>query len=137
MRDEGKIRIQKFEDLKVWQKAHDLVLRIYKITKDFPNEEKFGLVSQMRRAAVSIAANIVEGFRKRGKRDKINFYNIAQSSSDELRYYIMLAKDLSYLKERTEEIQLLIDEVGKMLNGLIESVDERVFPNPSLPIPGY
>lgn len=137
MRDEGKIRIQKFEDLKVWQKAHDLVLRIYKITKDFPNEEKFGLVSQMRRAAVSIAANIVEGFRKRGKRDKINFYNIAQSSSDELRYYIMLAKDLSYLKERTEEIQLLIDEVGKMLNGLIESVDERVFPNPSLLIPGY
>lgn len=132
MRDEGKIKIQKFEDLIVWQKAHALVLRIYKITKDFPNGEKFGLVSQMRRAAVSIAANIVEGFRKKGKRDKINFYNIAQGSADELRYYIMLAKDLGYLKDKIDEILLATDEVGRMLSGLIESVDARDLPNPSL-----
>ena len=127
MRCEGKI--QKFEDLVVWQKAHNLVLKIYKITKDFPSEEKFGLVSQMRRAAVSIAANIVEGFRKRSKKDKLNFYNIAQGSSDELRYYVILTKDLGYLNDNPE-INSQIDEIGKMLTGLIESIG--LSPNPSL-----
>jgi four helix bundle protein len=123
VRDEGKM--QKFEDLVVWQKSHNLVLKIYKITKDFPDEEKFGLVSEMRRAAVSIAANIVEGFRKRSKKDKINFYNIAQSSSDELRYYVILTRDLGYLKVLSEEIYSQIDEIGKMLNGLIQSMGLR------------
>ena len=65
-----------FEDLTVWQKAHSLVLAVYEITKEFPAEEKFGMTSQMRRAGVSIAANIAEGFKKRGIKDKSNFYNI-------------------------------------------------------------
>ena len=123
MRDEG---IKRFEDLVVWQKSHKLVLKIYKITKNFPQEEKFGLISQMRRASVSVTANIVEGFRKISKRDKINFYNIAQSSSDELRYFVILAKDLGYLNNiKREEISKDVDEVGKMLNGLIASIDSR------------
>jgi four helix bundle protein len=122
VRSEG--AIEKFEDLLVWQKSHILVLKIYKLTKNFPVEEKFGLVSQMRRAAVSIAANIVEGFRKRSRRDKINFYNIAQSSADELRYYVILAKDLGYLNN-VDKIYPQIDEVGKMLNGLIGSINLR------------
>lgn len=126
MRVEGKI--QKFEDLLVWQKSHELALKIYRITKDFPSEEKFGLVSQMRRAAVSVTANIVEGFRKRGKKDKINFYNIAQGSLDELRYYVILAKDLGY---SDLELQKDINEAGRMLSGLVSSVDSRI-PNPSL-----
>lgn len=123
MRGEGKIK--QFEDLLVWQKSHSLVLNIYKITKQFPYEEKFGLVSQMRRAAVSIAANIVEGFRKRSQRDKINFYNIAQGSSDELRYYIKLASDLGYLDGKEKEIDKQLDEVGKMLSGLVVSINLR------------
>ena len=78
-----------FEDLIVWQKAHQFVLEIYKLTSDFPGYELYGLTSQMRRAAVSIAANIAEGFGKRGKADKVRFLNIAQGSLEESRYYLI------------------------------------------------
>ena len=121
---EGKIK--RFEDLLVWQKSHALTLRIYKLTKDFPCEERYGLVSQMRRAAVSISANIVEGFRKRSQRDKINYYNIAQGSSDELKYFLILAHDLRYINDLKEEISAQIDEIGKMLHGLISAIDLRI-----------
>ncbi len=116
-----KEKITKFEDLYVWQKAHALVIKIYKITKSFPDEEKYGLASQMQRAAVSVAANIAEGFKKRGKRDKINFYNISQGSLSELKYYLILVKDLGYY-ENSNEIKELADEIDKMLNGVIASV---------------
>ncbi len=111
-------KIQRFEDLVVWKKSHELVLEVYRITKDFPNEEKFGLVPQMRRAAVSIPANIAEGFKKRGSKDKINFYNISQGSLSELQYYSVLIKDLGF-KVNLDKINSLIPEIGKMLNGLI------------------
>jgi four helix bundle protein len=75
----------------------------------------------MRRAGISIAANIAEGFKKSGPRDKANFYNIAQGSSEELRYYMILSKDLGYVKEN-DGLLIRIDEIGKMLHGLIESV---------------
>ena len=114
-------RAVRFEDLEVWKKAHKLVLEIYRITKEFPADEKFGLISQMRRAGVSIAANIAEGFKKRGLKDKANFYNIAQGSLEEIRYYIILAKDLGYVGD-TKSITQQIEEVGKMLHGLINSV---------------
>ena len=112
---------EKFQDLAVWRKAHQLVLSIYRVTKDFPADERFGLISQMRRAGVSIAANIAEGFKKRGVKDKCNFYNIAQGSLEESRYYLILAKDLGYL---TDNDGLLkdCDEVGKMLHGLVASI---------------
>src|SRR3989338_6423360 len=100
-------KILSFEDLTVWQKSHQLALEIYKATKSFPPEEKFGLVSQMKRAAVSVPANIAEGFKRRGTRDKINFYNISQSSLNELQYYMILIKDLKY-SEKIEKIKLLI-----------------------------
>ena len=115
-------KILSFEDLTVWQKSHQLALEIYKATKSFPPEEKFGLVSQMKRAAVSVPANIAEGFKRRGTRDKINFYNISQSSLNELQYYMILIKDLKY-SEKIEKIKLLIEEIGKMLNGLIVSIE--------------
>ena len=89
-----------FEDLIVWQKAHQFVLNVYKLTTSFPKHELYGLVSQMRRAAVSIPANIVEGFRKSTKPDKARFYNIAQASLEEIRYYLILSRDLGYIKER-------------------------------------
>ena len=114
-------RAERFEDLEVWQKAHQCVLDIYRMTRGFPAEEKFGLISQMRRAAVSIAANIAEGFKKRGLRDKANYYNVAQGSSEEGRYYLILSKDLGYIQEHAV-LSDQIDEVARMLHGLINSI---------------
>jgi len=118
-------KIQRFSQLIVWQKAHQLALVVYQQTKTFPAEEKFGLVSQMRRAAVSIPANIAEGFKKRGLKNKINFYNIAQSSLEELRYYIILSRDLGYLKE-IQKLWEQTREVAKMLTSLIKVLDEKL-----------
>ncbi|MDY0149224.1 MAG: four helix bundle protein [Kiritimatiellia bacterium] len=101
------------EDLIVWQKAHQFVLAVYRMTDGFPKSEIYGLSSQFRRAAVSIAANIAEGFRKRGKPDKVRFYNIAQGSLEECRYYLILARDLRYADE-PETVELLT-EVSKLL----------------------
>jgi len=117
-----KEKIEKFENLTVWQKSHELALEVYKITKEFPSEERFGLISQMRRAAVSVAANIAEGFKRRGIKDKINFYNISQSSLSELQYYLILAKDLRYIKDLSK-VTPFIENIGKMLNGLISSIN--------------
>ncbi len=118
-------KIKSFKDLKVWQRSHELVLEIYKFTQHLPDEERFGLVSQMRRAAVSVAANIAEGFKKRGRRDKVNFYNISQGSLNELEYYVILAKDLGF-KSNLNTIEGLINEVSKMLYSVISCLD----PNP-------
>jgi len=114
-------KAERFEQLEVWEKAHELVLKIYKITEDFPSEEKFVLVSQMRRASVSIPADIAEGFKKYGLKDKRNFYNIAQGSLEELRYYLILFKELGYY-ENTDEFHELIENIGKMLYRLIKSI---------------
>jgi len=114
--------IRKFEDLKVWQKAHQLVLMVYKLTPKFPPEEKYGLSSQKRRAVVSVASNIVEGFKRRTVKDSLNFYNTADASLEELRYQTLLSKDLGYISE-IEYIELikLEEEVSKMLNSWIKS----------------
>jgi len=114
-------KIARFEDLSVWQKAHQLVLQVYRITGSFPAEERFGLSSQMRRAAVSVPANLAEGFKKRGVKDKLNFYNIAQGSLEELRYYLILSKDLGYLSDNHEMVESA-EEIARMLHGLIASV---------------
>lgn len=114
-------KLQRFQDLLVWQKAHSLALKIYKATRDFPADERFGLVSQMRRAAVSVPANIAEGFKKRGQRDKANFYNIAEGSLEEIRYYLILSTDLEYIAD-SGELTSHADEVGKMLHSLIASL---------------
>ncbi len=104
-----------FTDLIVWQKAHAFTLAVYDLTKSFPREEVYGLTSQFRRAAVSIPANIAEGFRKKSKADKARFLNISEGSLEECRYYLILAHDLKYLDKN--EIWDLSDEVGKLLNG--------------------
>src|SRR3982751_5695282 len=85
-----------FEDVELWKKAHAWVLSIYRFTERFPRHETYGLTSQLRRAAVSVPANFAEGFRKSGRADKIRFYNIAQGSLEESRYYLILARDLQY-----------------------------------------
>jgi four helix bundle protein len=102
-----------FRDLIVWQKAHLLVLAIYRYTDEFPKKEIYGLTSQFRRAAVSIPANIAEGFKKRGRSDKARFMNTAQGSLEECRYYLILANDLGYGDSR--ELMVQLDEVGMML----------------------
>jgi four helix bundle protein len=102
-----------FTDLIVWQKAHALVLAVYRLTDGFPKSELYGLTSQLRRSAVSIPANIAEGFRKRGQADKLRFYNIAQGSLEETRYYLILAGDLAY--SDTTSLQEQIAEVSRLL----------------------
>ena len=105
---------QSFRDLIVWQKSHGLVLEVYTLTRRLPKEELFGLVSQMRRAAVSIPANIAEGFKRRGKPDKARHMNIAQGSLEELQYFLILCADLSYLP--SDPVGDRLNEVGRMLN---------------------
>lgn len=109
-----------FQDLTVWRKAHQFVLRVYKLTADFPVNERYGLTSQLRRSAVSIPANIVEGFKKNGQADKVRFLNIAQGSLEETRYYMILAKDLNYADTSNhmhdlEEISRLLDAYSKAI----------------------
>jgi four helix bundle protein len=114
--------IKTFKDLQIWQKSHNLVLVIYRITKRFPNHEKYGLVSQMRRAAISIPLNIVEGFRRRSVKDSLNFYIISNGSLEELRYQLLLARDLKYINNQEYDKTCdLCEEVSKMLNSWIKS----------------
>ncbi len=103
-----------FQDLIVWQKAHAFVLQVYAATRRFPKEERYGLSSQFRRAAISIAANIAKGFRKHSKQDKARFFNIAEGSLEECRYYLILAHDLGHLEKRP--LWELTEEVGRLLN---------------------
>ena len=113
--------IESFEQLEVWQKEHAVVLQVYKVTKGFPSEEKFGLVSQMARAAVAVPANIAEGFKRRGKPDNYRFYNIAEALIEELRYYFILCRDFG-IKIQFSELNSFLSDVAKMLNVLIRSV---------------
>ena len=115
-----RIPAKSFRDLIVWQKAHACVLATYRLTSGFPRQETYGLTSQMRRAAVSIAANIAEGFRKRGKGDKARFLNIAEGSIEESRYYLILAQDLDYA--RTDSLRESIDEVSRILNSYSRAI---------------
>ncbi len=109
-----------FQDLVVWQKAHQFVLAIYTFTAAFPKQETYGLTIQMRRAAISIAANIAEGFRKRGKADKARFMNTAEGSIEESRYYLILAQALGY--GQPEQLVSLLEEVSRLLNAYARAI---------------
>jgi four helix bundle protein len=112
--------IKSFTGLKVWQEAHKLVLMIYRVTKNFPKEELFSLVSQMRRAAVSITSNIAEGFSRQNLKEKLQFYYIALSSLTELQNQLLIAKDINYLNEKQfNQIVQQIITVHKLLNAFI------------------
>jgi four helix bundle protein len=112
-----------FKELVMWQKAHAFVLSVYKETERFPKSELFGLTSQFRRAAVSIAANIAEGYKRKGKPEKLRFFNISQGSLEECRYYILLSKDLKYIEELTEsQLNSAIEETSKSLNSYCHAI---------------
>jgi four helix bundle protein len=103
-----------FRDPLVWRKAHEFVLAVYAFTAGFPKQETYGLSLQMRRAAISIPANIAEGFRRRGKAEKARYMSIAEGSLEERRYYLILAQDLGY--GDTEKLNNALEEVSRLLS---------------------
>ncbi len=113
-----------FTQLIVWQKAHQFTLGVYEYTKNFPKDDLFGLTNQFRRAAVSVAANISEGYAKKGKADKARYYNISQGSLEECRYYLILAKDLGY--GTPEKLSEQADEVARLLSSYISAMKQNI-----------
>ena len=109
-----------FRDLVVWKRAHEFVLMTYRYSKNFPREELFCLTSQFRRAAISIAANVAEGFVKRSEKDKIRILNIAQGSLEECRYFLVLSNDLGY--GENSQLELKAAEVSKLLNAYMKAI---------------
>jgi four helix bundle protein len=118
--------LKNFKDLKVWQKAYQLCLEIYKTTKNFPNEEKYGLSSQLRRAAISIPSNIAEGYGRKTIPDYVRCLYIAYGSTCELETQTLLSGDLDYLSENNQDTLLeKIKEVERMLMALIKSLENK------------
>lgn len=118
------MKIEKFTDLDVWKEAHKLTLLIYKDTRSFPKLETFGLISQLRRAVVSIESCIAEGFSRYHYKDRLNFYYDSRGSIAEVQTQSIIAKDLGYLdKLRFEEIMIQPEKVGVILGGLIRSTE--------------
>ena len=113
-----------FQDVVIWQKAHKFVLSIYKLTDSFPKNERFGLISQLRRSAASIPANFAEGFRKKSKADKLRFYNIAQASLSESQYHLILANDLNYAN--TNQLLEALNEIDIMLDSYMKKIEEGI-----------
>ena len=117
------MRSRQYQSIKAWQLADDLAVKIYDVTKMFPTEERYGLISQMRRASISVAANIVEGATRASRKEYLQFLSVARGSLSELRYYLHLSKRLGYLDTQTyREEDGLCDETARVLYGLAQSV---------------
>ena len=116
------MKISSFTDLHAWQEGHKLVILIYQLTKTFPIEEKFGLSDQMRRCAISITSNIAEGFSRRGKKEKAQFFYMALGSTTELQNQLLIARDINYINQQVfHQIAEKTVTVSKLINGLIKS----------------
>lgn len=119
---------QSFKDIMAWQKAHVFVLDVYRMTTKYPTHERFGLCSQFQRAAVSIPANIAEGYKRISKADKLRFFNIAQGSLEECRYYILLSKDLNYITgEDFQYLNKAVEDTSYLLNGYCRKIANSRF----------
>ncbi len=119
------MKIQTFEDLIVWQKAHKLTLEIYRATKNFPKEEIYGITNQLRKAATSVSANIVEGHSRKSQKEFLQFLNISKGSLEEVKYFLILSKDLNYLKK--DEFEILLEqynEASKILYAFTQSISK-------------
>ncbi len=115
-----------FREVYAWQKAHEFVLAFYATKEMFPENEKYALIPQFQRAAISIAANIAEGYRKLSKADKLRFFNIAQASLEECRYYIILAHDLKYYSDAvTRELWSKIETTSTVLNAYCQTIKDN------------
>jgi four helix bundle protein len=121
------VKINSFTELTVWQRAHELVLLVYRLTANFPRSELFGMVSQLRRASASVAANIAEGFGRRTTKELLRSLQIAAGELEETRYFLILSRDLGYVAPpRFEEGRVLCDSVGQLINALGRSLKRRV-----------
>lgn len=121
-----------FEKLEVWKKSRELVKTIYTLTRSFPDEEKFGLMSQLRRAAISVSSNIAEGSTRQSKKDKARFYEIAFGSLIEIMNQLILSSDLKYITiDELNKIRIQVDEIGRMLNALHQSTKNLSTKTPS------
>lgn len=119
-------KIQSYQELKVWQASRELAKHVYQMTAGFPGEEKFGLTSQLRRAAVSIASNIAEGHGRRQTQAFINHLSIARGSVSEVETQLIIASDLGYLApDRITPLLSLADEISRMITGLQRSLQSR------------
>ncbi len=119
-------QITNFYDLNAWKEAHSLTLGIYKLTENFPKEEKYGIATQLRRAVSSIGANIAEGFARYHFKDKTKFYYQARGSAAEVQNFLLLAKDLEYIDiEHCKELGEQAHDVRRLINGMIRSIDEH------------
>ena len=120
-------KIQKFTDLNAWRESRKLVKDVYRACYLFPQAEQYGLVSQMKRAAVSVPSNIVEGFKRETMKDKLHFYVIAHGSLTELENQVILSHDLQFIDERSREgLMTLVNRVDRLLTGLIRASKERL-----------
>ena len=118
----------RFEDILAWQKAYEFVLLTYKALSGYPKGEKYGLCSQFQRAAVSIPANIAEGYKRIGKADKLHFLNFAQGSLEECRCYLHLSKDLGYIDEQVYlQLYASLEETSKLLNGYCRGIINNAY----------
>jgi four helix bundle protein len=121
------MKIERFTDLVVWQKAHELTLLVYRLTERFPVRERFGMVSQVRRSAASVAANIAEGFGRRTTRELLRSLQIARGEVEETRYFLILSGDLGHLSQAEfERAAAACDVVGKLINALGVSLKKRM-----------
>ena len=121
------IKIKRFTDLQVWKEAHSLVLDVYKVTKNFPSEERFGLTNQMRRSAVSVPSNIAEGFGRNTAKDKAQFYSIAKGSLLELQSQMYIAIDLNFVEQKNmANFNERIELTARLISGLIKSAMNKI-----------
>jgi len=115
--------VDSVEDLSVFKRSHALTLKLYKITEQFPQSEKFGIISQIRRASSGIAANLIEGSHRLSRKEYRQFVSIARGSAGELKYHILLSRDLNYISYNDySSFKTELDEISKMLHGLIKSL---------------
>ena len=119
-------KISSFKDLMTWQQAYELALNVYEITKSFPEDEKFGLTNQLRRASVSVASNIAEGFSRQTKKDKIHFYHMSMGSLSEVECQLLIAQGIGYVHEgELQAIRDLLMSAGRLMTGLIRSAEAK------------
>jgi len=119
--------MQRFTDLTVWQRSHALVLDVYRLSKKFPTDERFGLTSQLRRAVLSVPTNIAEGSKRRSNQEYARYLNIAEASLAETEYLLMVSRDLAYLAADSAKVALdELDEIARMLNSLRSKVEKAV-----------
>jgi four helix bundle protein len=132
------VKVKSFEDLTVWQEAHKLALEVYKLTGRFPRDEKYGIISQLRRSSSSVPANIAEGFGRATTRELLRCLQIARGEVEEMRYFVLLSRDLGYVSsEDWEKMQHHCESVGRLINALGNSLKRRLGQGPKSPVTSH